>query len=133
MKTPSHALSRLRDGTPGYSSTKLIICTELSTLTAWTVAHSPHSTIGGVFGKASRFVKSSKTWQALQAFADEAFSLRTRSVDRAKDVELYLNFQHWVESSAFFHLTMSGVLEPPIVSRSYDGNRPSPPRTSVLL
>ena len=69
-------------------------------------------------------MKSSKTWQALQAFADEAFSLRTRSVDRAKDVELYLNFQHWVESSAFFHLTMSGVLEPPIVSRSYDGNRP---------
>src|SRR5882762_7809462 len=47
----NHNLLKLLDGTPGFSSTKLIICEGRSTSTGWRPARSPRSTTGVVSGR----------------------------------------------------------------------------------
>src|SRR3977135_1975994 len=62
MNMENHNLSKLLDGTPGYSSTKSIICEGRSTSTTWRAARSLRSTTGVVSGKASRSGASSKAY-----------------------------------------------------------------------
>src|SRR5260221_7840049 len=62
MNRENHNPSKPLDGTPGYSSTKLIICEERSTSTEWKSARSLRSTTGVVCGKANRTGKSSMAY-----------------------------------------------------------------------
>jgi hypothetical protein len=62
MNMEKHNLSKLLNGTPGYSSTKLITCEGRCTSTEWRAARSLRSTTGAVSVKASWSGTSSKAY-----------------------------------------------------------------------
>src|SRR3982074_1809615 len=83
MSMENHNLSKLLDGTPGYSSTKLIICEGRSTLTGWRAARSLRSTTGVVSGKASRSGTSSKAYPIRWDLSGEPCSIADHcAIDR---------------------------------------------------